>query len=177
MANKKSKDINKKIPVKNYIILGTIIIITLLVSMYLFSWYRQYADNRISKPIITETLREVEYNNLNTVLKERDVLIMYMCTTDEDICRSFEKKFASFVKDNNLTEEIVYLNLGYSSDESGLLDKVYSKYKSDDLVKKVYSYPTLLIFNQGKIVDVLSSSGKNKISINQVEDFLESYEL
>ena len=102
---------------------------------------------------------------------------MYMCTTDEDICRSFEKKFASFVKDNNLTEEIVYLNLGYSSDNSGLLDKVYSKYKSDDLVKKVYSYPTLLIFNQGKIVDVLSSNGKNKITIDQVEDFLESYEL
>ncbi len=177
VASKKSKDTNKKIPIKNYIILGSIVVIALLVSMYLFSWYRQYTDNKVNQPIITDTLREVEYNNLNTVLKERDVLIMYMCTTDEDICRSFEKKFSSFVKDNNLTEEIVYLNLGYSSDNSGLLDKVYSKYKSDDLVKKVYSYPTLLIFNQGKIVDVLSSNGKNKITIDQVEDFLESYEL
>lgn len=177
MASKKSKNTNKKIPIKNYMILGIIIIITLLASMYLFSWYRQYTDNKVSEPVITNTLREVEYNNLNTVLKERDVLIMYMCTTDEDICRSFEKKFASYVKDNNLTEEIVYLNLGYSSDENGLLDKVYNNYKSDDLVKKVYSYPTLLIFNQGKIVDVLSSSGKNTITIDQVEDFLESYEL
>lgn len=177
MASKKSKDNNKKIPIKNYMILGTIVIITLLVSMYLFSWYRQYTDNKVSEPVITNTLREVEYNNLKTVLKERDVLIMYMCTTDEDICRSFEKKFASYVKDNNLTEEIVYLNLGYSSDENGLLDKVYNNYKSDDLVKKVYSYPTLLIFNQGKIVDVLSSNGKNTITIDQVEDFLESYEL
>ena len=177
MASKKSKNTNKKIPIKNYMILGTIVIITLLASMYLFSWYRQYTDNKVSEPVITNTLREVEYNNLNTVLKERDVLIMYMCTTDEDICRSFEKKFASYVKDNNLTEEIVYLNLGYSGDENGLLDKVYNNYKSDDLVKKVYSYPTLLIFNQGKIVDVLSSSGKNTITIDQVEDFLESYEL
>ena len=177
MASKKSKNTNKEIPIKNYIILGTIIIITLLVAIYLFSWYRQYTDNKVSEPVITNTLREVEYNNLNTVLKERDVLIMYMCTTDEDICRSVEKKFASYVKDNNLTEEIVYLNLGYSSDENGLLDKVYSNYKSDDLVKKVYSYPTLLIFNQGKIVDVLSSNGKNTITINQVKDFLGSYEL
>ena len=176
MASKKSKNTNKEIPIKNYIILGTIIIITLLVAIYLFSWYRQYTDNKVSEPVITNTLREVEYNNLNTVLKERDVLIMYMCTTDEDICRSFEKKFASYVKDNNLTEESVYLNLGYSSYENGLLDKVYSNYKSDDL-KKVYSYPTLLIFNQGKIVDVLSSNGKNTITINQVKDFLGSYEL
>lgn len=177
MANKKPKDTDKKIPVKNYVILGTIIIITLLAFMYLFSWYRQYTDNKVSEPVITNTLREVEYNNLNTVLKERDVLIMYMCTTSEDVCRNFEKKFASYIKDNNLTEEIVYLNLGYSSDENGLLDKVYNRYKSKDLVKKVYTYPTLLIFNQGKIVDVLSSSEKNKITINQVEDFLESYEL
>ena len=96
---------------------------------------------------------------------------------DEDVCRNFEKKFAVYVKEHNLTEEIIYLNLGYDSDENGLLQKVYSKYKSDKLIKKVYEYPTLIIFNQGKIVDVLSSNGKNKITIDQVNDFLESYEL
>lgn len=177
MTKKGSNEIKKEIPFKNYVMLGVIIIITLLVAMYIFSWYRQYSDNKISKPIITSTLREVEYNNLDTVLQERDVLVMYMCTTDEDVCRSFEKKFTNYVKKNNLTDEIIYLNLGYSSDESGLLDKVYSEYKSDDLVKKVYQYPTLLIFNQGKIVDVLSSSSKNKVTIEQVDEFLDGYEL
>ena len=102
---------------------------------------------------------------------------MYMCTTDENICRSFEKKFSEYIKDNNLTEEIVYLNLGYSSDENNLLDTVYNTYKSDTLVKKIYEYPTLVIFNQGEIVDVLSSNSKNKITIDQVSEFLESYEL
>ena len=102
---------------------------------------------------------------------------MYMCTTDESICRSFEKKFASYIKDNNLTEEIVYLNLGYSNDENNLLETVYKNYKSETLVKKVYEYPTLVIFNQGKIVDVLSSNSKNKINIKQVKEFLESYDL
>lgn len=174
----KSKTSGKRdIPFKNYIVLGVIIIITLLISLYIFSWYRQYNDNKISKPIITETLREVEYDNLPNVLQERDVLVMYMCTTNEDVCRKFEKKFSEYIKDNNLTDEIIYLNLGYASDENGLLDKVYLNYKSDDLVKKVYTYPTLLIFNQGKIVDVLSSSSKNKVDIKQVDEFLEGYEL
>ncbi len=102
---------------------------------------------------------------------------MYMCTTSQDICRNFEKKFSEYIKDNNLSEEIIYLNLGYSNDENNLLNKVYQEYKSDNLVKKVYQYPTLLIFNQGKIVDVLSSSNKHKINIEQVDEFLESYEL
>ena len=102
---------------------------------------------------------------------------MYMCTTDEKVCRSFEKKFSEYIKDNNLTEEIVYLNLGYSSDENNLLDTVYENYKSDTLVKKIYEYPTLVIFNEGQIVDVLSSNSKNQITIEQVSEFLEGYEL
>ena len=174
---KQKEDNKKEIPTQNYVILGVIIIITLLGVIYLCSWYRQYHDNKINQPVITSVLREVQFNNLDTVLTERDMLIMYMCTTDENICRSFEKKFSEYIKDNNLTEEIVYLNLGYSSDENDLLSTVYNTYKSDTLVKKIYEYPTLVIFNQGEIVDVLSSNSKNKITIDQVSEFLESYEL
>lgn len=170
-------NIKKEIPFKNYVTLGIIIVITLLISMYVFSWYRQYNDNKTTKPVITNTLREVEYNNLDNVLQERDILIMYMCTTSEDICRNFEDKFSKYIKQNNLTEEIIYLNLGYSKDENNLLMSVYNKYKSKHLVKKVYDYPTLLIFNEGEIVDVLSSNSKNKINIEEVQEFLESYEL
>ena len=177
MANRKQKNEVKEIPTKNYLVLGIIIVITLLACVYIFSWFRQYNNSKINTPIITSTLREVEYNNLNTVLQERDMLIMYMCTTDESICRNFEKKFAKFVKDNNLTEEIIYLNLGYSKDENHLLDKVYNEYKSDKLVKKVHEYPTLLIFNEGKIIDVLSSNSKDKLTIDDVNQFLEGYEL
>ena len=176
MANK-AKENKKEIPAKNYIFLGIIIIITIIGVLYICSWYKQYNDTKTNTPIITSALREVKYDNLNTVLTERDVLIMYMCTTDENICRSFEKKFSEYIKDNNLTEEIVYLNLGYSSDENDLLSTVYNTYKSDTLVKKIYEYPTLVIFNQGEIVDVLSSNSKNKITIDQVSEFLESYEL
>ena len=176
MANKKKEE-KREIPVKNYFILAVIMIITVLACLYLCAWYKQYNDSKVNTPVITSTLREVEYNNLKTVLKERDVLIMYMCTTDENICRSFEKKFSSYIKEHNLTEDVIYLNLGYNSDENNLVEKVYKNYKSDTLVKKAYEYPTLLIFNQGKIVDVLSSNGKNKLTMSKVEDFLKEYEL
>lgn len=167
----------KKIPTKNYFVLAIIIIVTLIATLYVFSWFKQYNNTKVTTPIITETLREVEYDNLTTVLQERDVLIMYTCTTNEKVCRSFEKKFSSYVKKNNLTEDIIYLNLGYDSDENSLLQKVYDKYKSKDLVKKVHKYPTLLIFNEGKIVDVLSSNGKKELTIKHVKEFLEGYDL
>jgi thiol-disulfide isomerase/thioredoxin len=174
MSNKKEE---KNIPAKNYFALAVIIIATLIATLYIFSWFKQYNNSKVTTPIITSTLREVEYDNLNTVLQERDVLIMYMCTTNEKTCRNFEKKFSSYIKKNNLTEDIIYLNLGYDSDEDELLEKVYDKYKSKDLVKKIHKYPTLLIFNEGKIVDVLSSNGKKELTIKHIKEFFEGYEL
>lgn len=167
----------RTIPTKNYFILALIVVITALVVTYACAWYKQYTDSSEVAPIITTTLREVREDNLDIVIKERDVAIMYMCTTNETICRSFEKKFSAYVKDNNLQDDIMYLNLGYDTDENNLLQRVYDKYKSDTLVKKVHDYPTLVIFKDGKIVDVLSSSAKNKITIKKVEEFLDGYEL
>lgn len=177
MSNKKNIEKETGVPPKNYLVLGVIIVITLLACIYLFSWYRQYNSSQTNKPVITSTLREVNYNNLNTVVTERDMVIVYMCTTDETICRNFEKKFSNYVKENNLTEEIMYLNLGNKSDENNLLNTIYNKYKSKKLVKKAHKYPTLLIFNEGEIIDILSSNRKHKLTINQVDEFLEGYDL
>ena len=173
----KKNNSKRIIPLNNYIVLGVIIIVTLVITLYLCSWYKQYNDNKLNTPVITSVLREVNYDNLSTVVNERDIVIMYMCTTNESVCRNFEKKFAKYIKQNNLTEEIMYLNLGYANDENDLLNKVYTKYKSKDLVKKVYKYPTLVIFNSGKIIDVLSSNKQNKVNIKDVDNFLGDYEL
>ena len=119
MSNKNQK---KEIPTKNYFVLGIIVLITVLFFVYLFSWLEQYNDSKINTPIITSTLREVEYNNLNTVLAERDMLIMYMCTTDESICRSFEKKFE--LSTSTILESLNIKSVGYSYiflTKSGLL--------------------------------------------------------
>ncbi len=74
MANK-AKENKKEIPAKNYIFLGIIIIITIIGVLYICSWYKQYNDTKTNTPIITSALREVKYDNLNTVLTERDFLL------------------------------------------------------------------------------------------------------
>ena len=168
---------DRTIPVKNYFILALILFITGVIVTYCCAWYKQYNDTKEVTPVITSVLREVREDNLDIVLKERDTWIMYMCTTNEMICRNFEKKFSEYIKDNNLQDDIMYLNLGYDTDENNLLEEVYAKYKSPELVKKVKDYPTIVIFKDGKIVDVLSSSAKNKITIKKVEEFLDGYEL
>lgn len=166
----------KDIKIKNYFVLLLIILATIIVCLYLFSWYKLYDNNKLNDPVITDTLVEVKYNNLDNILRERDFLVVYMCTTNEKVCRSFESKFKKYINNNNLNDEIVYLNLGLKYDENNYINKIYNKYKSDDLVKKANKYPTLLVFKSGKIIDVLSSSDK-VITINEIEQFLKGYEI
>lgn len=162
---------------KNYFILFLIIVITCILSIYIFSWCKQYKDAKLEIPIITSVLSEVKYNNLDSVLQERSLIAIYVCTTKEKVCRSFESKFKIFIEQENLNNDITYLNIGDYSDEKDMLTKIYNKYKHEDLIKKINNYPTVLIFSNGKIIDFISDDKNNKITIDSVEDLLEGYGL
>jgi len=166
----------KKVATKNYMILTALILFTLIICLYIFSWYKQYHENTLHKPVITEVISEVKLDNLNSVLQERDFLILYTCTSAENICRTFEEKLGTYIKEQELVDDFVYLNLGYEQDEQNYLKTIYDRYHHKDLVKKVYRYPSIFIFKDGKIVDLLSSNEKN-ISITKVKEFLEGYDL
>lgn len=166
----------KKIATKNYIILTVLILGTLLACLYLFTWYKQYHETKLQTPVITEVVSEVKLDNLNTVLQERDFLILYMCTSSQTVCRTFEEKLGDYIKQEELVDDFVYLNLGYNSDEKNYITTIYNRYKHEDLVKKVYRYPSIFIFKDGKIVDLLSSNKKN-ISMTKVKEFLEGYDI
>jgi len=166
----------KKTKTSNYLILIVLILITIVITFYLLTWYKQYEDSKQDKPIITSVLREVKYDNLDTVIRERDFLIVYMCTSEDAVCKNFEKKFKKYVTNKNLVDDIVYYNVN-SNGTNKSIKEVYNKYKNKELIKKVYDYPTLLIFNEGKIIDVLSSNNENKITIEEVEEFLKDYEI
>ena len=161
--------------IKNYFILFGIFVVTFVICFYLFSWIKQYNELKLVEPIIVNTLKEIKYDNLDNYLKENEVVAVYMCTTYESSCRIFEKKFSTFVKEQSLTDNILYFNLGYKSVENNLLDNLYNKYKNEYLIKKITNYPTIVIFNNGKIIDFLTITSNSNMDI--VEEFLEGYDI
>ncbi len=166
----------KKKGFKNYLILFIIVAVTIVLFLYIFSWYRQYKDSALTNPVISGTLREITYDDISAVTKERDFLFIYTCTSKEEKCRVFEEKFSNYIKSKDLSDYIVYIKLGYTSDEKDTLKRIYDNYKDSDLVKKVNNYPTIFVFNNGKIVDLLSFSDKNAPSMKKVKDFFLGYD-
>ena len=167
----------KKIKFKNYIIAISIILTTFIISFYILTWYKQYNMNVLKEPIINDVLSSIKYNELDNIIRDRDFLIIYTCTSSENKCRNFEKKLKNYVKERDLSDDIVYLNLGCSNDNNNYINNIYNRYKSDNLLKQIKDYPAFIVFNEGHIIDVLSSNDEKIISISDLENLLEGYDV
>lgn len=156
---------NKK-GIKNYIILFCIMISFIIVTIYILNLYKQYNDEKLNTSVISEVLSEIKYDDLNSVVNDRDFLIVYICSSKENKCRNFERSFKDYVINNNLSLDMAYLNIN----NIDILNKVYNNYKHEDLIKKLNNYPSLLVFSDGKIIDLISSN-----DVLVFEDFLGGY--
>ncbi len=140
--------------IKNYIILFFIMIISIIITIYILNLYKQYNDEKLSTSVISSVLSEIKYDDLDNVVKDRDFLIIYICSSKESECRNFERDFKEYVIKNDLSDDMAYLNI----DSNSIINKIYINYKHEDLVKKLNDYPSLLIFSNGKIIDLISSN-------------------
>lgn len=166
---------SKKGSLKNYIILLFIMLLTILIVLYSLNLYKQYNDEKLKTSVISSVLSEIKYDDLTSIVKERDYLIVYICSTSELKCRSFESKFKDYLVKNNLTTDTVYLSLGYDGDRKETIYNIYNDYKSDTLIKKISNYPTILIFKEGKIIDLYSPSKDSLSTLENAEEFLSGY--
>ena len=153
--------------VKNYIILFLIVVVTIIITFYILSWYHNY-DTLENKTPVIDSVSSLQYNDLSNVSKERDMFILYAC-------RTLEEQLNDYLVENNLTDDILYLNLGYDKDENNYVYEIYNKYKSQELVKKLNTYPIMFLFSNGKIIDLLSNK-KCPIDIEDIKTFIEGYD-
>ena len=98
----------KKKLIKNYIILAIIMFITFVLFYYLLTWYKHYNDVKLSKAVIEDTISSVTYNDIDTVVKERDFIILYLCTSSETKCRDFEDDFKDYINKKNHVKKCGY---------------------------------------------------------------------
>ena len=106
--NKKNK---REIPIRNYIKLGIILLISILALFYLYLWYKTYEENRLNTPIIDNYLSIINYNELDDYLAENKNATIYLSKLNDNNIRNFEKKFKIIIQDNALKNKILYLNL------------------------------------------------------------------
>lgn len=161
---------DKKISIKNYIIVVIMFIAGMGVTLYLCNWYNVYDEYQKQTPVIRGILSEITNEELEHYVMENPTTVIYMCTASNPTCRNYEKELKKLVESENLQEKIVYLNLS-DIDEDQFIDNFNNKYPYK--VKLTTNYPALVIFEDGEISNILQGKEDEKLTIIKTKQFIE----
>ena len=143
---------SKKIPFSNYIKLLLLIIVTVGLVFVCRNIYLSNEDYNNNIPIIRDYLvREINSKEVYNYVREDSDAIIYIGVASSKTCRDYENIFKDIITKYHLEEDITYLNLS-NLKNIGSFIKDFNKFYNSNLK----DYPSLVIFEEGKVVDILT---------------------
>lgn len=148
--DKAKKDKLREVPLKNYIYLFLILLGSILLLIYIYTWYDTYNKNKLNTSIMNEYLTVINYNELdNYIVENKDAIIYVSILGNEDI-NHFERKFKNVVLENNLKNSILYLDITNENIESAT-----KKLQIEE------DFPYLVVYTNGNITDTYNIKETN----------------
>jgi len=179
----KTKDVKKKniekeerrvIKPKNYIILGIIFVGMAFAVFLLRYWYISYRDYQLTIPVLKGHLNEVTVAELDHYITANPDAIIYIEVSEDENSRSVAKDLIELVKERELTNRVVYLNLSHENDKNKFFEDFSNKYMENQELEK---YPALILFIDGKVETFVSRTKKQRLNIGNIEQLFDQYEL
>ena len=142
----------RKVPTKNYIILGVVIVITMLLLYYFCMWVDVYKESKINIPIMDKYMSVINYNELDNYIVENPNTMVYVSILEDENIREFEKKLKSKYKSNVIDNDILYMNITMELKDSNLSKEIKNKYSLGSFNGD--NVPYVLVFNNGVLNSV-----------------------
>ena len=161
---------NKKVTIKDYIMVIGLFIIAGTLIIILANYYKDYRTYYKSIPVINGYVNEISEDELDNYILENNDTFIYICKAEDNNCRKLEKNLKDFIKKYNLKDKTIYINLSKVRNEKVFIKKTNNKYSS---IKIVNNYPSFIIIKNKKILDLTTGD----ITINSIKDLLESYKM
>ena len=148
--DKSKKDKLREVPFKNYLYLFLILLGSILLLIYIYTWYETYNENKLHTSIMNDYLTVINYNELdNYIIENKDAIIYVSILGDTDINR-FEEKFKNDIVKNNLKNKILYLDLTNENREVATKE-----------LKIEQDFPYLVVYTNGQITDTYNIAETN----------------
>lgn len=168
------KENNSKRIFHNYLILLGIFIVCILFVLYVCEIYKINDAEKKKTPVIDGVLSEIYKEDLEHYIWDNPTAIIYMCTANDDTCRTFERSFKKLLQKKDYRNQIIYLNLTDVNQDEFVneFNKKYS-YKTN----LTTNYPAFVLFEDGKIKSILQGKNNKSLEISKVKQFLELNEI
>ena len=166
----------RKIPFKNYVILGLVFLFTIGVVFYARDWYNTTKEYYMQNSVMKDAIREIKGDELSNFILENQKFILYVASGKNMEIKDFENKCKDLIQDMDLNDLVLYMNLD-DVDSNRLYDSLKS-YAFDSKVKNQInsnSMASMYVFTDSKITDVLSNV--NNYSMNRLETVIDRWDI
>lgn len=163
----------KKIPLKNYIILAVTLIITVILVIYFYLWQKTYEESKKNTIIMDEYIQKINYNELSNYLIENKSTVIYSSVVGSQKTSNFEKKFVKVIQDNSLKNSILYLDLTEVVKNKTIKKELLEKYPE---LNNNIKDPLIIIFNNDKVIRIYNIKDNN-YNIDSLIEFLEKEDI
>lgn len=166
----------RKIPFKNYVILGLVFLFTIGVVFYARDWYNTTKEYYMQNSVMKDAIREIKGDELSNFILENQKFILYVASGKNMEIKDFENKFKNLIQDMDLNDLVLYMNLD-DVDSNRFYDSLKS-YAFDSKVKNQInsnSMASMYVFTDSKITDVLSNV--NNYSMNRLETVIDRWDI
>jgi hypothetical protein len=158
----------RKIPLKNYIKFGIIVLTSLITCFILFIIYNNFKND---SSVLTNKVSEIDYLDIDNYINENESVLFYFGVVQDENSKKIEEQMLEMIEEKDL--DFVYVNLSKLDNKKGFLKK-FSKEYSDS--KIIDNYPAFVYLKDGNIVDVIQKEDRY-LEIDDVERFVESNDI
>lgn len=155
---------------KNYILLITISILTIVIVWYAIKWHNAYKLEYNTQNYILNYVTEIKPEEFDSFINERRNVVVYFAKPADLVAYKFEKSFDDEIVKYSLGDEMVYMNVSSFTDEA--YKTMVNQYNSPTLNSKVETSPAIGLFQDAKMVAFLSNGALTK---EKVMELLEEY--
>lgn len=153
----------KKVPLKNYFILGIILVVSVFVVLYLNKLCTNVKQN--NNNLLNVFIREITPQELENYMIENPYLIIYLDNENMQD-NTFQKKFKKLLIKYDLQKEVVFVNINQFDEKE--FNTFIKKYYDNDL--NIEKKKSLIIVDNQKIVDIMIANNE-KFDINLIKEF------
>lgn len=164
----------KNIPLKNYIILAVVLILSIILVIYFYMWYNAYEESKLNTMIMDKYLQVINYNELNNYLVENKDAVIYSSVLEDQKIRDFEKKFKNIIIKNSLNNDILYLDLTEELKNKNITKDIKETYNING--QDITNTPSIMIFKDGQLYSIYNIKEKN-YNINLLTNYLEEEDI
>lgn len=159
----------KQKPLKNYIGLGVLFVLVIVLLFYLKSWSDTYKKEKYSKSYLTDKVEEVKLSELEVSTKEMNDVLLLVTTTGSKKVYKQEEKIYNYMKKENVINKFIYLDITSEKDYTSKLNNIYGNI----LIGEV---PLLIYIKNGNAIKVINSDN-GEIEVELIKQIINEYEL